>query len=535
MTIRDLSSEDADLVLTSGHCIVGGGIAGLLLATRLARAGRKVVVLESGGLNFESDVHALNAIDDADGRYARELNGRYRGLGGSSSRWGGRMIPISDYESGARPYLSQPQWLLPAAALEKYRVELEDLFQVGHDSFEDIESAMPGASGILPTSIDDFQARWAKCPTFKRCNIVTALGREIRESANITVMLHATVVDFTLDRERGRLDAVKAKGLGGRIVDVRADHFAISAGTIETTRLLLLLDAASDDRAFAGTDALGRYFQDHLKAEVAVVDRRRATLTNHLLGYRFIKGVRRDLHLELSHDAQIDNAVSSGFVYVSMDLANSGLAAIKSIAHGLQQGKVEAKHVKSAIGDLGLIASAAYWRLRYRQLYVPPGVDFRLMACVEQLPDPQNRITLSNETDRMGVRKAKFDWRPRAPDERTFQATIKHLGRYWQSAGFDALCPLIWEPSINDPDIRVIDRAEACAHPSGSARMGTDAATSVVGADLRCHAVPNVAIASAAVFPTAGSANPTLTIMSLALWLAESYIGASGADAIKAA
>lgn len=531
MTIRDLSTETADLRLNASYCVIGGGIAGLLLATRLARTNKNVVVLESGGLDFDSEIHALNGIDDPSHRYAREYTGRYRGLGGSSSRWGGRMIPISSYERGARDYLSQPEWPLPETFLEKYRAELEDLFLIGHDSFEEIETAMPGSSGILLSDGEDFQARWAKCPTFKRCNIVTALGREIRDSVNLTVMLHATVTDFDLDSEQGRLQTVTAKSFSGRRIDVRSNEFAVTAGTIETTRLLLLLDAASEYRAFERTNALGRYFQDHLKAEVAIVDRQRAKLTNHLLGYRFIKGVRRDLHLELAHAAQAESAVSSGFVYVSMDLANSGLAVIKSIAHGLQQGKVDGKQLRVAFGDLGLISTAAYWRLRYRQLYVPPGVNFRLMSCVEQLPDPQNRITLSDETDRFGVRKAKFNWSPRAPDERTFQTTIKHLARYWQRSGFDVLCPLIWHPSVSDPDIRVIDRAEACAHPSGSARMGLDPATSVVGANLRCHAIPNLAVASAAVFPTAGSANPTLTIMSLALWLADSYAQAPSRQA----
>jgi len=523
MTIRDLLAEHADLPLTASYCIVGGGIAGLLLATRLARRNKHVVVLESGGLSHDEEIHGLNIIDDPEKRYNRELTGRYRGLGGSSSRWGGRMIPISTHEQGRREYLSQPEWPMATGELEKYQRELEDLFHIGHDSFEDIDSAAPGASGILMANGEDFQARWAKCPTFTRCNIVKALGKEIRANPNLTVLLHATVVDFVLDRERGWLKGITARSLSGRTVTVHADQFAVTAGTIESTRLLLLLDAASGDHAFAGTDALGRYFQDHLKAEVATVDRQRTQLTNHLLGYRFIKGTRRDLHLELSHSAQADDAVSSGFVYVSMDLANSGLAVIKSIAHGLQRGKVEGKQVRQAVGDVGLLASAAYWRLRYRQLYVPRGIDFRMMACVEQLPDPQNRIQLSNDTDRLGVRKARFEWKPRAADERTFRSTIRHLAQYWQRSGFDQLCPLAWNPDVNDPNIAISDRAEACAHPSGSTRMGTNPATSVVGPKLRCHAVPNLAVASASVFPTAGSANPTFTIMKLALWLADSY------------
>jgi choline dehydrogenase-like flavoprotein len=525
MTIRDLSVDGTNLPNNASYCIIGGGIAGLLLATRLARRRNNVVVLESGGLGFDEETHALNVVDDPDSRYNRQLDGRYRGLGGSSSRWGGRMIPISAHEQGDRDYLSQSSWPLDTRALDRYHHELEALFHVGHDSFEEIETASPGASGILSADGEDLRARWAKCPTFARCNIVTAFGAELRRSPNLTVVLNATVVDFGLDAEQGRLQAVTARSLSGRSVTIRGDEFAIAAGTIESTRLLLLLEAKSNGHAFARTDALGRYFQDHLKAEVAVVDRQRAQLTNHLLGYRFVRGTRRDLHLELSHKAQRDDCVSSGFVYVSMDLANSGLAVIKSLAHGVQRGKIEGKQVGQALGSLGLISTAAYWRMRYKQLYVPEGINFRLMACVEQLPNAQNRVRLSDTTDRLGVRKVRLEWKPRAAEEHTFQSTVRHLSRYWQRSGFDKLCPLIWG-KVNEPDAPVNERAEACAHPSGSTRMGTDPLTSVVRPDLRCHAVPNVAVASASVFPTAGSANPTFTIMKLALWLADSYLAA---------
>ena len=336
LTIRDLSVDGQNLPTSAAFCIIGGGIVGLLLATRLARRRHNVVVLESGGLGFEDEVHALNTLDDSQGHYKRELTGRYRGLGGSSSRWGGRMIPISPREMEARDYLSQAPWPLPASRLDKYQSELEDLFRIGHDSFETIDAATPGASNLLISDTEYLRARWAKCPTFKRCNIVTALGREIRDSPYLTVVLHATVVDFSLDRERGRLTAITAKSLTQRTLTIKADEFTIAAGSIESTRLLLLLDAASNDQAFARTNALGRYFQDHLKAEVATVDRRRPQLTNHLFGYRFVKGSLRDPHLVLSHEAQQRERVGSGFVYVSMGLANSGLQIIKSIAHGVQ-------------------------------------------------------------------------------------------------------------------------------------------------------------------------------------------------------
>jgi choline dehydrogenase-like flavoprotein len=57
-------------------------------------------------------------------------------------------------------------------------------------------------------------------------------------------------------------------------------------------------------------------------------------------------------------------------------------------------------------------------------------------------------------------------------------------------------------------------------HHIGTTRMGRDPGSSVVDADCRVHGVGNLSIASAAVFPTSSQANPTLTVVALALRLA---------------
>ena len=58
-------------------------------------------------------------------------------------------------------------------------------------------------------------------------------------------------------------------------------------------------------------------------------------------------------------------------------------------------------------------------------------------------------------------------------------------------------------------------------HQMGTTRLGTDPRTSVVDAECRVHGVGGLFVAGASVFPAAGSANPTLTIMALAVRLAD--------------
>jgi choline dehydrogenase-like flavoprotein len=90
-----------------------------------------------------------------------------------------------------------------------------------------------------------------------------------------------------------------------------------------------------------------------------------------------------------------------------------------------------------------------------------------------------------------------------------------------------AACPIDWLPQVADPEVRLTDLVDDVYHPSGTTRMGRNPAESVVGSDLRCHRVPNLTICSASVFPSAGSANPTLALMQLAL-RAGDYLAVDG-------
>ena len=522
MSINTLASENKTVnLVVAPICVIGAGIAGLLVARRLARSGQRVVVVESGDESGSEASNLLNEIDDPNGLYGRSLSGRHRGLGGTSSRWGGRMIPISEHEAEARDYIAQPEWPMQLNNLAEYEDEIERLFGVAPGTHEDIPAER--MKRVFPKGEVSLSPRWAKCPSFKRCNVATVLKGELASQKNLEIWLDATVCGFEVDRTSGRLAAITARNFGGGELKVRADQFIVAAGTIESTRLLLLLDAASEHRAFAGCDALGRYFQDHLKAEVATISRDNAYESNRLFAYRFVDGTRRDLHLELAAPAQEEDEVASAFAYVSMDLAESPLAGVKKLAQGLQRRDIDWREMGRVSGNLALVAKALWWRMERKQLYVPPSVKLRLMACVEQLPHRKNRIALSATRDRLGLPKALLEWAPTSEDEITFRSLTRNVAAYWTAAGFDRVAPLQWAKCAVDAAIPIISQAEACAHPSGSTRMGNDPNHSVVGADLRCHAVPNVAVVSASVFPTAGSANPTFTIMKLALWLADSY------------
>lgn len=520
MRVVRLSEIEDERFVEAPICIVGAGVAGLLLACRLAQRGKRVVLLESGGPGFDAAIHALNTPEDRTGRYTRAMTGHYRGLGGSSTRWGGRMIPLSPHETEDRPHLDLAGWPIAHRDLAVYGREIEAVMGLAPGTFEDDLLDTVDRARAFPRDGDDFACRWAKWPAFQRCNLAVALKEALAACPGVETWLDATVCGFDLDLERGCLSGVEARSLNGRRLRVRTDQVIFAAGTLETTRLLLWIDALSKGRAFARTAVLGRYFQDHLNVVVGSIRRDDAARTNRLFGYHFVGATRRSLHLELSAAAQRADGVASAFAYVAMDLGGSPLGVAKKVFRGLQRGELDLTRAEawSLVRNLGLAGRSLAWRYGRRQLFVPPEVGFHLELCVEQMPHWDNRITLSGERDSLGLPKARLDWRPTEADDRTFRATARRLTTYWTRSGFDRICPIAWSAAATNPGASFADGAVDYAHPSGTARMGRDPHASIVGPDLRCHHIPNVSIVGAATFPTAGSANPTMTIMQMALY-----------------
>lgn len=130
MTVRFLSKNGpAHIEAVAQVCVVGAGIAGLFTACRLAEKGYKVGVLESGLRTFDPAIYDLNEVDDTFGVYGGARDGRYRGLGGSSSRWGGRMLPLTAHDACTRPYASIGAWPFDISELDIYRPEIERILQ----------------------------------------------------------------------------------------------------------------------------------------------------------------------------------------------------------------------------------------------------------------------------------------------------------------------------------------------------------------------------------------------------------------------
>jgi choline dehydrogenase-like flavoprotein len=148
---------------------------------------------------------------------------------------------------------------------------------------------------------------------------------------------------------------------------------------------------------------------------------------------------------------------------------------------------------------------------------MPPRA-FHMATRQEQAPNPDSRITLSSERDALGMPRVKLDWRLTELDKRSIRIFYEVLGRVFGQSGTGRVQIRDW---LLGDDRTWPSFISGGWHHMGTTRMHVDPRQGVVNADCRVHGLSNLYISGAAVYPTAGSANPTLTLVALSLRLSD--------------
>jgi choline dehydrogenase-like flavoprotein len=493
--------------------VIGAGVAGLLVATRLASRGIRTILLESGPHTQVSESDPLNAVVQLGQPYRGAETGRFRGLGGTSMRWGGAMLPFLPCDMEPHTAGWPVDWPVSLADLAPHFAELERLFRLPSGSFDVEREATADARQAA------FILRSAKLPAFRLRNVAVALRKQIR-SANLGIWVNATVTGFRLD-DGGRLAAVMATSPSGAELTVEAGIMVVCAGAIESTRLLLVLDAQHGNRIFQPDSQLGRWFCDHLTAPAATIlplDRR---ALNAKFGMRFIRAGMRDLRIEPSPTLRRSLRLPGAFAHVTAHTeGENGFTALRALYLNRQSRlPLQARHAVAVGRDLGWLMRAAWWRFVKGRLLAPRGASFKLTLVIEQFPHPDNRITLATDRrDCYGVPLAQIAWRINTEDFNAFRTLQVALADYWQGrfATLGALELTPWE-SLQG----LLQQDSDLFHPSGTTRMGRDASSGVVDSNLKTFCIDNLYVVSTSTFPSGGGANPTFMLMAFALRAAD--------------
>lgn len=521
MIVDAVELEDGAIV-RADVCVVGAGAAGIALALELRDRGLEVVVLEGGGLELEPDAQALYASAQV-GIQTDPLDvNRLRVLGGTTGHWGGWCFPLDESDFEERPWIPHSGWPFARAALDDdyataHRILGFDAFDYDFRRWRTDEEVRDDVGLDTPT-LRNFVIHRSRPPI----RLGTAYRDALRDARDVRVVLHANALEIEVDGEARTATGVRASTLAGRALRVHARRYVVATGAVENARLLLASTSVQREGLGNGRDLVGRFFLQHPQ----VVEAHWAT--------------------DPGMEAMVGRGSTSPHAIVATAVTPAAARAERMAGYHVLVLGGGSPHRK---GILGPVREAVE---QLRAIYDPAGgerLERDVAAFVagvehdargaregfvatlaerpEQVPNPDSRITLGEERDALGMRRVVMDWRLGELDLHTLARgralVAKELGRLGLGRVRD------W-PAGYDPSARGAGYLHGGHHHFGTTRMSDDPARGVVDRNARVHGIDNLYVAGSSVFPTCGFANPTLTIVALAVRLARELRRSLGAE-----
>jgi choline dehydrogenase-like flavoprotein len=160
----------------------------------------------------------------------------------------------------------------------------------------------------------------------------------------------------------------------------------------------------------------------------------------------------------------------------------------------------------------------------YVEYYLPENDDTNLVVStrIEQRPNPNSRVSLSSQTDALGERRLELNWDLTEDEKRTIRVANETIAEECGRLGIGRLQLMDW---MRTDSSTWPDDLKGGHHHMGTTRMDKSPGCGVVNENCKVHGVENLHIAGSSVFPTSGTANPTLTIVAMALRLADHLQG----------
>jgi choline dehydrogenase-like flavoprotein len=509
--------DDSDVVV-----VIGSGAGGGTLAHELCRQGIRTVVLEAGPHLTADDYHQLEwpAFNQMAWLDARTTSGSWRvardfpnlpawtvkAVGGSTTHWAGACPRFKAHEFRAQetygggidgaslldwpiglgdlePYYDKAEVKMgvthrhgrpPLAANNNYKVFANGADRAGYRGY---------ATGPYATNAEPYDGRPATAQDGfnfqgdKQGSKWSTLVAELPKAAatgKLDLRPDSHAVQITHDA-RGRVDGVLYVDGGGALQRQRAKVVCVAGNSIESARLLLLSDSPSHPDGLANSSGqVGRNYMRHLTASVYA----RFPEPVRMWRGETMAGIVTD---ESGHDP--DRGFAGGFYMETLSLGVPFLAAF------LDPG---------AWGPEFTSAMDRYDRTA------------GMWLVGEDMPQETNRVTLNPDvSDQHGLPAPNVHFDDHPNDVAMREYAWSRGRAIYEAAGAD-------DCTLTPP--------YPTTHNLGTCRMSARPEDGVVDAFGRAHDVPNLFVSDGSVFTTGAAANPTLTIVALAIRQAE-HIG----------
>ncbi|HKW11399.1 MAG TPA: GMC family oxidoreductase [Gemmatimonadaceae bacterium] len=498
-------------VLEGDLCIVGAGASGITIAREFAKTPLKVLLLEGGGFELEQQIQDLYRGEIIGHSYFPLQGAALHFFGGTTNHWAGFCSPYDEIDFEKRDWVPHSGWPIRRQDLDPFYARAQKILELGPYKYEpdDWKKGDENRVPLLGDSRDFNTKMWQFSPPTR---FGTKYRNEIVGSPNIHLYTYANVVEVEANEGLTAVRSVRVRGFDGKELRAQAKRFVLCCHSIQNARLLLASNRQARTGLGNGNDLVGRYFMEHFEMPTAeLVLARPATTRTGLYAMAGLGGRPRG-ELAITPAAQKEHRVLHGTA--SLAPGNYG-DPVKSTFEFLDTATMNAMRAWQTGGRKGpppFVEAAA-----------PPTASgpprfYHLTTRQEQAPNPDSRVTLSGEKDALGMARARLDWQFTDLDKRSMRTFYELLGREMGRTGTGRVQIKDW---LLSDDKTWPSFVSGGFHHMGTTRMSDDPKQGVVDANCQVHGLANLHIGGAAVYPTAGAVNPTLTLVALSLRLAD--------------
>jgi choline dehydrogenase-like flavoprotein len=525
--IQDLRSVGNGQALSVDICIVGAGAAGITIAKELMGSGLTVCLVEAGGMNEEDTTQAIYRGESI-GHQVILDEGRYRVFGGSATRWGGRCAMFDPIDFEHRNWINKSGWPIDLTTMLPYYSRAQKIAGF-KDPWKSDSTEISEALGIaLPQfttkAVQPFVWRYAAEGYRYHFSWARAYAEELKNDNNTHVILHANLTAFEGSDDGSNIETITVSSLDNTSMTVKARAFVLSCGGIENVRLLLNAPETIQQKLNA-SDYLGRCFAQHPRGCIATLStspKIAKRLQRLFTTFYRRTGVPYEIGFALSEDAQREhhlvNASAAIYYHARPESTWKSLARLWASFRAKKRYDGMLKDAVRALSGFPSVVANLGRRIIFGHPAIIANPFIEILVDLEQVPDPQSRVMLSDQTDPFGMRRARVDWKLSEIERKTARIFNGYIADELKQLGFGQTIPAAWLTS--DAPLRE-DELWGTYHHIGTTRMSQDSSEGVVNEDCRAHGVYNLYFAGCSVFPTGGHANPTLTIVALSIRLAD--------------
>jgi choline dehydrogenase-like flavoprotein len=479
-----------------------------------------VCLIESGGLKGHAGTQSLAKGELANGFGFPLDETRVRGFGGTTAIWQGACRPLDAFDLEPHDWIPHSGWPFTRAELDPYYARAQAVCEIGPPSYE-LEDWEEADATRLP-----LDPRWVETQIFQispPTRFAQVYRQAIFSAPNITTLLYANVLEIETTDTTRVVTGVRVGTLNGSRLTVRARVYVLAVGGVETPRLLLSSNRHNPAGLGQEHDLVGRFFMDHPRLESAVLQLKDPATRMRLYGVHSSNGATPTAvegFLSIARATLAEQRMGRCAFQVPPawrsypEFHSAGVMALRQIGWAVRARQIPYQwphRLRTVVAGARAVVLTGIRRLQEAR---ESQSQFVLTACAEQAPNPLSRVVLADTRDAFGVRRARLEWRLSDFDLWTIRRGTEVLASAVQAAGLGQVTSLI---DANGKSRKL----RAGFHHMGTARMHRDPSQGVVDPNCRVHGVSNLFIAGSAIFPTGGYANPTLTIIALALRLAE--------------